>query len=150
MSGTYLNRKEPLTFVLWESSSNDFQKIHRKHICRSLSFNKVIHLQPKEKLLQRCFPVSFAKCFRTVFFQNTSGWLMMMMMMMMLMLMMMNCFCGMVDRRKVLSLISSRDHCQRSSPLRISDKPQNLFIISLFIPGIKSITIKYKYYTIFK
>ena len=34
---------------------------------------------------------------------------------------MMNCFCGMVDRWKVFSLISSRDHCQRSSPSRISD-----------------------------
>ena len=146
MSGTYLNRKQPLTVVLWEGSANEFHKIHRKHICRSLSFNKVIHRQPKEKLLQRCFPVSFAKCFRTVFFQNTSGWLMMMMMM----LMMMNCFCGTVDRRKVLSLTSSRDHCQRSSPLRISNTPRNLFIISLFIPGKKSITIKYKYYTIFK
>ena len=33
----------------------------------------------------------------------------------------MNCFCGMVDRRKAFSLISSRDHCQRSSPSRISD-----------------------------
>ena len=47
-----------------------------------------------------------------------------MMMMMMMMMMMVNCFCGMVDQRKVLSLISSRDHCQRSSPLRISDMPQ--------------------------
>ena len=36
-------------------------------------------------------------------------------------MMMMNCFCGMVDRRKTLSLISSQDHCQRSSPSRISD-----------------------------
>ena len=33
-----------------------------------------------------------------------------------MMMMMMNCFCGMVDRRKAFSLISSRDHCQRSSP----------------------------------
>ena len=33
----------------------------------------------------------------------------------------MNCFCGMVDRRKAFSFISSRDHCQRSSPSRISD-----------------------------
>ena len=39
------------------------------------------------------------------------------------MMMMMNCFCGMVDRRKAFSLISSRDHCQRSSPSRISDTP---------------------------
>ena len=36
----------------------------------------------------------------------------------------MNCFCGMVDRRKTFSLISSRDHCQRSSPSRIFDTPR--------------------------
>ena len=30
-------------------------------------------------------------------------------------------FCGMVDRRKAFSLISSRDDCQRSSPSRISE-----------------------------
>ena len=30
-----------------------------------------------------------------------------------------NCFCGLVDRRKVFSLISSQYHCQRSSPSRI-------------------------------
>ena len=48
----------------------------------------------------------------------------MMMMLMVMMMMMMNCFCGMVDRRKAFSLISSRDHCQRSSPLRISDTPR--------------------------
>ena len=36
----------------------------------------------------------------------------------------MNCFCGMVDRRKVFSLISSRDHCKRSSPSRISGTPR--------------------------
>ena len=46
------------------------------------------------------------------------------MMMMMMMMMMMNCSCGMVDRRKAFSLISSRDHCQRSSPSRISDTPR--------------------------
>ena len=48
----------------------------------------------------------------------------MMMMMMMMMIVIMNCFCGMVDRRKAFSLISSRDHCQRSSPSRISDTPR--------------------------
>ena len=37
---------------------------------------------------------------------------------------MMNRFCGMVDGRKVISLISSQDHCQRSSPLQISDTPR--------------------------
>ena len=41
----------------------------------------------------------------------------------MVMMMMMNCFCGIVDWRKALSLISSRDHCQTSSPSRISDTP---------------------------
>ena len=33
-------------------------------------------------------------------------------------------FCGMVDRQKAFSLISSQDHCQRSSPSRISDTPR--------------------------
>ena len=33
----------------------------------------------------------------------------------------MNCFCRMVYRQKVCSLISSRDHCQRSSPSQILD-----------------------------
>ena len=37
-------------------------------------------------------------------------------------MMMMNCFCGMVDRRKAFR--TSRDHCQKSSPSRISDTPQ--------------------------
>ena len=37
---------------------------------------------------------------------------------------MMNSFYGMVDRRKKFSLISRRDHCQRSSPSRISDPPR--------------------------
>ena len=32
----------------------------------------------------------------------------------------MNCFCGMVDRRKACNLISCQNHCQRSSPSRIS------------------------------
>ena len=45
------------------------------------------------------------------------------MMMMMMMMTMMNCFCGMVERRKAFSLISSRDRYQRSSPSQISDTP---------------------------
>ena len=35
-----------------------------------------------------------------------------------------NCFCGIVDRRKAFIFISSRDHCQRSSPSQISDTPR--------------------------
>ena len=45
----------------------------------------------------------------------------------MMMKMMMNCFCGMVDWQKAFSLISIRDHCQRSSPSRISDMPRTGF-----------------------
>ena len=37
-------------------------------------------------------------------------------------MMMVNCFWGIVNQRKAFSLISSRDHYQRSSPSRISDK----------------------------
>ena len=44
--------------------------------------------------------------------------------MMMMMMMMMNYFCGMVDQRKMFSLISSQDHRQRFSPLQISNTPQ--------------------------
>ena len=36
-------------------------------------------------------------------------------------------FCGMVDGRKPFSLISSRDHRQRSLPSRISDMPRARF-----------------------
>ena len=39
----------------------------------------------------------------------------------MMMMMIMNCVCAIVDRRKTPKLISSRDHCQRSSPSRIFD-----------------------------
>ena len=40
------------------------------------------------------------------------------MMMMMMMMMLMNCFCGMVDRPKAFSRISSQDHCQRHTTNR--------------------------------
>ena len=36
----------------------------------------------------------------------------------------MNCFSGMVDGRKMFSLISSRNHCQRPSPSQLSDTPR--------------------------
>ena len=41
-----------------------------------------------------------------------------------MMMVMMNCFCGMVNRRKTFGLVSNRDHCQRSSPSRISNTPR--------------------------
>ena len=48
------------------------------------------------------------------------------------------CFCGMVDRWKTFSLISSRDHCQRSSPSWIPETLQARFetaqnLISSFV-----------------
>ena len=53
-----------------------------------------------------------------------SLFLMMMMMMMMMMIMMMSSFCGMVDRRKAFSLISSRGHCQRGSRIWTCAEPE--------------------------
>ena len=47
-----------------------------------------------------------------------------MIMMMMMIMMMINCFRGMADRRMAFSLLSSQDHCQRSSTLRIFDTPR--------------------------
>ena len=41
----------------------------------------------------------------------------------MMIMMMMNYFCGMGDRQRAFSLISNRDHCQRSSSSLISDTP---------------------------
>ena len=38
-----------------------------------------------------------------------------------------NCFCRIVDWEGELSLISSRDHCQRFSPSQISDMPRTGF-----------------------
>ena len=40
---------------------------------------------------------------------------------------MINCFCGMVDWQKMFSLISSWDHCPRSSPSQIFDMPRTGF-----------------------
>ena len=51
----------------------------------------------------------------------------MVMKMMMVMMMMMNFFLRYGSPTKALSLISSRDHCQRSSPSGISDTPREEF-----------------------
>ena len=60
------------TGVLWKSCSDE---LIGKNVWGSLFFNKVSRLQARERLLHRCFPVSFTKYFRTLFLQNTSGWL---------------------------------------------------------------------------
>ena len=49
------------------------------------------------------------------------------MIIMVMMMMMMNSFCGMVDHWKAFNLISIQDHCQRSSPSRISNASQARF-----------------------
>ena len=55
----------------------NFTKFTGKHLCQSLSFNKVADLRPatllKKRLWHRCFPVNFVKFLRTPFLQNTSG-----------------------------------------------------------------------------
>ena len=55
----------------------NFTKFTGKHLCLSLSFNKVAGLKPatllKKRLWHRCFPVNFAKFSITPFLQNTSG-----------------------------------------------------------------------------
>ena len=48
-----------------------------KHLCRNFFPSKVSHLHAKERLIHRCFPVSFTKYFRKLSLQNTSGWLLM-------------------------------------------------------------------------
>ena len=45
----------------------NFTNVTRKHLCKSLFFNKVAGNW------HRCLPVNFAKFLRTPFFQNTSG-----------------------------------------------------------------------------
>ena len=62
--------------------------------------------------------ISYVGCILQTFYKWHSCYLMMRMMMMI------NSFCGMVDQQKAFSLISSQDHCQRSSPLRISHMPR--------------------------
>ena len=55
----------------------NFAKFTGKHLCQSLSFNKVAGLWHatllKKRLWDRRFPVNFAKFLITPFLQNTSG-----------------------------------------------------------------------------
>ena len=60
-----------------EGVLRDFTKFTKKHLRRSLSFNKVASVRPatlfKKRLWHRCFPVNYSKFLRTPFLQNTSG-----------------------------------------------------------------------------
>ena len=55
----------------------NFTKFTGKHLCQSLSFNKVAGLRHatllKKSLWHRCFSVNFAKFLRRLFLQNTFG-----------------------------------------------------------------------------
>ena len=62
------------TGVLGKRSPDDFIG---KHLCRTISLNKVSPLHAKQRLMhmRRCFPVSFTKYFKMLSEQKTSGWL---------------------------------------------------------------------------
>ena len=55
----------------------NFTKFKGKHLCQSLTFNKVANLTPatllKKRLWHSCFPVNFAKFLGTPFLKNTIG-----------------------------------------------------------------------------
>ena len=70
-------------------------------------------------LLWNNFPISVKKVF--LLKNSNRNWIMYNRFPVLVLMMMMSCFCGMVDRRKAFNFNSSRDHCQRSSPSRISD-----------------------------
>ena len=59
------------TRVYKKSVPRSFVKFTGKHLCQSLSFNKVAGLSPatllKKRLWHGCFPVKFAKFLRTAF-----------------------------------------------------------------------------------
>ena len=97
----------------WFGINAKYAYFHPLNLVPFLTFsNFFINLGPTYDILSllSCFSVAKPSW-------NTSAKLMTMMMMM-------NSFCGMVDRRKALSLISSRGHCQRFSPLWISNTPR--------------------------
>ena len=60
------------------------------------------------------FSIRFWKCYKSSIAFNMKT----------MMMMMMNCFCGMVNQRDALSLISSQVHCQISSSSRTSGTPR--------------------------
>ena len=64
------------TTTVAASVLRNFAKLTRKHLSQSLVFNKVAGLRPptllKKRLLQRYFPVNFAKFAKTPFLQNIS------------------------------------------------------------------------------
>ena len=74
-------RKIPRSSHPWCSTRKgvlrNFAKFTGKDLCQSLFFNKATDLRPatllKKKLWRRCFPVSFAKFLRTLFYRTPLG-----------------------------------------------------------------------------
>ena len=70
-------QKQPQVVFYKKGVVRNFAKFTRKHLCQSLSFNRVADLRPgslfKKRLWHRCFPAKFAKFLRALFLQNTSG-----------------------------------------------------------------------------
>ena len=70
-------QKQPPEVFYKKGLLKTFAKFTGKHLCQSLFFNKVAGLRSatllKMRLWYRCFPVNFAKFWRTPFLQNTSG-----------------------------------------------------------------------------
>ena len=70
-------QKQPPEVFYKKGVLRNFTKFTGKHLCQSLSFNKVADLRPatllKKRLWHRCFPVNFVKFLRTPFLQNTAG-----------------------------------------------------------------------------
>ena len=88
---------------------------NNKTILTILSFIRILYLKQQCNILRCLCSLKFGKSlFSNQFFSFKP---------LSKMMMMMNCFCGVVDRRKEFSLISSRDHCLRFWPSRISDTP---------------------------
>ena len=63
-----LNRSSRLEVFCKKGVLKNFAKFTGKHLCQSLFFNKRPATLLKKRLWHRCFPVNFAKFFRTHFF----------------------------------------------------------------------------------
>ena len=77
MSFRDIFQKQPPEVFYKKGVLRNFAKFTRKHLCKSLLFNKVAGLRPatllKKRLWHRRFPVNFSKFLTTSFAQNTAG-----------------------------------------------------------------------------
>ena len=75
----HINQKQPPELFCKKGLHANLAKFAVKHICQSLFLNKVSGLRTatllKKKLWQRCFPVNYAKLFKSNFFIEQLWWL---------------------------------------------------------------------------